>query len=639
MSPFCCCFGRRTTNRRSTGRSHEAAGKTKDGELQSPLSCNSFTSEYYDAQEHFPAGEASSPTCSTAPRHSIGQEKGLDEAHGPGPHHHHHHRYPPSSHLCGVDAAVSLDTCPSTPPHHAGLVATTTTSTTTTTGGDTASSCIPPDAAARGFSCHLVGSSEASEEPLQAAGGPIAKLASCLTILDNIRMPALPTLPTLPALPGAAAFAGSLPFIAGGGPCAGGGGEAAEAQLQQQPGVVGGVEEGPAGGAAGGRPTARSLGGKLEPGCTLRRRDMSESVLEVREAWEPCSQDEGGGGAGPQQPPCTSGRPFMVRGPDYMKTRVKIPSRPALYRLLAADVISTDTKMTHVARLVNLQQLLRPALAADPHLPPLLIFTIMLPMYPATLFGGNDGQSQSLVYYFGLPPDFKPAEYENQTALALLRRFVTNGREADGSPTRDRLKIIPRVVNVDEWAQKGPLSPAEHKLLAAYNDKPVLARPQHHFFTGPGYLEVDVDIHCYQFLARKALCSFFTRLQEVIFENAIVIQGNSPEELPEQVLAAVRMYRVDLLRSRPLRNFIAQQHPAQPQGQQGQHQQQQLPQQPSVDGSQLQASAVRQQPSCGGGAVAAEEVVVGEVGAEASGGVGRGAQALPPPIAEAVEER
>jgi hypothetical protein len=45
-----------------------------------------------------------------------------------------------------------------------------------------------------------------------------------------------------------------------------------------------------------------------------------------------------------------------------------------------------------------------------------------------------------------------------QAALGLLRRMVHDGRESDGSPSRDRLKLIPRVVNVDDWARTAPLS-------------------------------------------------------------------------------------------------------------------------------------------------------------------------------------
>jgi hypothetical protein len=40
--------------------------------------------------------------------------------------------------------------------------------------------------------------------------------------------------------------------------------------------------------------------------------------------------------------------------------------------------------------------------------------------------------------------DFDPDKFENTAALGLLQRFVSNGREADGSPTRDRLKLIVR---------------------------------------------------------------------------------------------------------------------------------------------------------------------------------------------------
>jgi hypothetical protein len=40
--------------------------------------------------------------------------------------------------------------------------------------------------------------------------------------------------------------------------------------------------------------------------------------------------------------------------------------------------------------------------------------------------------------------DFDPDKFENKAALGLLQRFVSNGRESDGSPTRDRLKLIVR---------------------------------------------------------------------------------------------------------------------------------------------------------------------------------------------------
>jgi hypothetical protein len=160
------------------------------------------------------------------------------------------------------------------------------------------------------------------------------------------------------------------------------------------------------------------------------------------------------------------------------------------------------------------------------------------------------------VYTFALPPDWDPTQAESEAtfsgpALALARRFVHNGREADGSPTRDRLKLIARVANPAQWAVDAPLNAAESRLLNSYNDKPLLTRPQHKFFHGPGYLEVDLDVHQYAFLARRALASFLPRLGSVVFENALVVQGQRPEELPEAVLCAARMIRVDLTAPRP----------------------------------------------------------------------------------------
>ncbi|GLC36863.1 hypothetical protein PLESTM_000512000 [Pleodorina starrii] len=341
MSPICCCFGKRSAGRRS-GRAHQAyrhdGGKGKQDGLQSPLSCNSYISEYYDAQENFSATEAAGPSppgsTNGTPRVSICYDKHQEQA-------------------AMVDTAAVLD---------AGVRV----QCDSGTGGVAAAVAavsIAVDGDERFEDGRLAGTSETSEEPLQGGGGgAISKLASCLSILDGIRIPG--TTPTAAA----AAAAAHGPFGSAAQPVSSGGGAD--------------------GGGGSGRPTARRLGGKLEPGCTLRRRDMSASVLDVREAWDECA-DDSSAGADPDAAPCSSGRPFLVRGVDYMRTKTKVPSCGPLYRLLAADVISSDTKLTHVARIANIQHLLRPAV--DPQLPPLLIITIMLPTYPVSACASTCG--------------------------------------------------------------------------------------------------------------------------------------------------------------------------------------------------------------------------------------------------------
>lgn len=283
----------------------------------------------------------------------------------------------------------------------------------------------------------------------------------------------------------------------------------------------------------------RQLSHRPVAGSSFSRKSEQDTESSACLCWEPAD-----------------GQTFMVRSVQYMRTKVKVPSEPSIYRLVGADMYSFDSKLYHVAQHITLptQPRLGPGAAdlpPDQQLPPLLIFNVQLPTYAPSLFGSTDGPGHSLIFYFGLEEGWEPSMVENQAALGLMQRFVHNKREHDGQPTRDRLKLIPRIVNPDEWAEKGPLSKSEYRLLINYNDKPLLTRPQQRFYRGEGYLEVDLDVHNYAYIARRALQGLLGRLSSVVFEIAFVVQGNRPSELPEVVLGAVRVYRVDFMKSRP----------------------------------------------------------------------------------------
>ena len=232
-----------------------------------------------------------------------------------------------------------------------------------------------------------------------------------------------------------------------------------------------------------------------------------------------------------------------------MADKVKLPAQCSLYRMIKVESVTFPIRKDHIAEHLEVPVASAASIEAGArvNLPPILIIQLQMPMYPPVLFGEHDGESCSLIYYSELDPDVAAMP---QHAIDLVVRFVQGGTEEDGQASRDRLKLIPRIMNVEERGRDAGLSRTEVRLVHNYNGKPLLMRPQFKFHTDEAktYFEVDIDIHNYAYVARRAFCGYVPRLGPSVFENGFVIQGNNERELPEVLLTAVRVYRTDFRR-------------------------------------------------------------------------------------------
>ena len=120
-----------------------------------------------------------------------------------------------------------------------------------------------------------------------------------------------------------------------------------------------------------------------------------------------------------------------------------------------------------------------------------------------------DGKGHNLVYYFQLSQNFSPSTSDVYAkALKQIQNLISEATSPDKlihHQFRNKMKLVPRIVNHEEFGASWKLSRYQQSLLGQYRDKPMMTRPNHRFFVDPSrnYWEYDMDIHNYSYILRQ----------------------------------------------------------------------------------------------------------------------------------------
>ena len=213
-----------------------------------------------------------------------------------------------------------------------------------------------------------------------------------------------------------------------------------------------------------------------------------------------------------------NGTIWKVRSSSYLQTREKTPSHPSICKVLSVDVFKSDSKLTHIAQ--HPSSALQQMKSLPEGVSRVLIVNLQLT-------GGV-----SIVCYL-LVPEVKADDSPSST---LLQHFFTE----NDAWRNGRFKILPHIEEGGYLIKK------------AVGMTPCLIgnKGKSTYFSGDSpvpYFECDYDMD--GSAMSRNLGRYLFASCDLVVDVGFVIQGETPEELPEQVLGAFRCHHLDLAKA------------------------------------------------------------------------------------------
>lgn len=229
---------------------------------------------------------------------------------------------------------------------------------------------------------------------------------------------------------------------------------------------------------------------------------------------------------------------FLIRGSKYLTDRKKIESKDFLLRLRGVELFLTDACPENVARNPGVMN-------GELREIPTLVINFRLPW-------------GVFIVYLEIPEKFLPflqKKYSTGTKVSTpSKKTLTPGERTlcrfllgDNKHKDNTLKLIPRVVK-GPWIVKSVVGkPAiiGNKLPTKYIYEPADEKKEY-----AEYLELDLDIVS-SAAGRRILSVCRSYTESLTLDLGFVIQGNSPDELPEQMLGAIRVHGLNPLEAPP----------------------------------------------------------------------------------------